>query len=187
MNIKEKLQTNYHFADQELETSLRYFKPERIQTKSFFLEEGKVSDKLAFVTSGMLRSFVYDDDADEVTTHFFLTGNVLISIDSFNNQVAAKENIVAVEDSELLVISYEEMNELMTTVPVWQQIAKDVDEYKFSEQMKRSIRFQTLSASERYQLLLQKKPEIVQKAPLRHIASYLGMDIATLSRIRKRG
>ncbi len=75
--------------------------------------------------------------------------------------------------------------ELYRILPVWRQIAKDVDEMKYTNLMNRSIRFQTLSAGERYRLFIQNNPEILKKVALRHIASYLGIDKATLSRIRK--
>jgi CRP/FNR family transcriptional regulator, anaerobic regulatory protein len=186
MDLKERLQKYYPFTEQDLTTTLSYFVPDKISAKSYFLKKGNVSDKIAFIRSGLLRSFIYNDNADDITTHFFQTGKVVISMESFNNQVPSKEFIIAVEDSDLLVITWQKMQELRQKVPVWYQIIKDVDEYKFKEQMNRSIRFQTLSATERYQLLLQKKPDIIQKVALRHIASYLGIDIATLSRIRKK-
>ncbi len=69
--------------------------------------------------------------------------------------------------------------------PAWRKIAKNVDEFKYNQLMNRSIQLQTQSASERYQLFIRKHPEILQRVALRHIASYLGIDIATLSRIRK--
>ena len=186
MDLKERLRKYYHFTEQDSEVTLSHFVPERISAKSYFLKEGKVSDRIAFIQSGLLRSFIYNDNADDITTHFFLAGTVVISMDSFNRQVPSKEYIVAIEDSDLLVITWQNMQELCQQVPLWRQIIKDVDEYKFKEQMNRSIRFQTLSATERYQLLMQKKPDIIQKVALRHIASYLGIDIATLSRIRKK-
>ena len=87
--------------------------------------------------------------------------------------------------SELLVITYERMQELYRLVPAWRQIAKDVDEMKFNDLMNRSIQLQTLSASERYQLFCEQNNDILQKVALKHSASFLGIDIATLSRIRR--
>jgi CRP-like cAMP-binding protein len=104
---------------------------------------------------------------------------------SFNDQVPSWEYIIAMEDCEVDVITYERMNELMEVVPAWRQIAKDVDEFKYNALMNRSIQLQTLTASERYLLFMKKQPDILQRVALKHIASYLGIDIATLSRIRK--
>ena len=186
MDLKDRLKNIYNLTDQELALTIDQFVPEVLPAKRYFLKEGQISDRLAFIRSGLLRSFIYNDNADEITTHFFNAGKVLISMESFNGQKPSKEYIVAIEDSELLVATYDKMQQLIEKVPVWRQIIKDVDEFKFNEQMNRSIRFQTLSATERYEQLLQNNPEIVQKVALRHIASYLGIDIATLSRIRKK-
>lgn len=186
MDLTARLKKLYKMTDEDLETSFNYFLPETLAAKSYFLKEGKVSDRLAYVRSGLLRSFIFNDNADEITTHFFVPGSVVISMDSFNKQVPAPENIIAIEDCELLVITFKGMQELQDKIPAWKQIAKDTDEYKFNQQMNRSIRFQTLSAKERYLQLMEEYPEIIQLVPLKHIASYIGVDIATLSRLRKK-
>jgi len=186
MDLERRLKEFYGMTNEELATSFTYFVPEKLKAKNYFLKKGKVSDKIAYVKSGLLRSFIYNDNADDITTHFFMAGSVAISIYSFNNQVPSRESIIAIEDADLLVITYEKMQELQMKIPTWKQIAKDTDEFKFNQQMNRSIRFQTLSASERYLQLLEKHPELVQKVALKHIASYIGVDIATLSRIRKK-
>jgi len=189
MKMKEfkcKLQEYYNFSEEDWALTEAAFLPEKLAAKNYFLKKDKVSDRIAYVLSGMLRSFFYNDQADEITTHFFKPKNVVISIESFNMQVPSLEFIVAVEDCELLVVSYDRMQDLMQRIPAWQQIVKNTDQYKYRQQMKRAIQFQTLSASERYMWLLEKHPDIVQKVALKHIASYLGIDIATLSRLRKR-
>lgn len=186
MDLKERVISLYKLTEAEWDESIKCFITDTIKARSYFVKEGKVSDRIGYIKSGLFRSFIFTDDGDEVTTHFFQPGTVVISMDSFNRQVPAKENIVALEDSELLVLTYKKVNELYQKVPVWQQITKDVDEFKFQDQLNRSISFQTLSATERYQLFCQNYPEIIKKVALRHIASYLGIDIATLSRIRRK-
>lgn len=184
--LGSRLKHFYNMTHEEIETSFNYFLPETLPAKSFFLKQGKVAKKLAYIKSGLLRSFIYNDNADDITTHFFKPGTVAISIYSFSQQVPARENIIALENSELLVITYEKMQELQQIVPTWSKIAKDTDEFKYNQQLNRSIRFQTLSAKERYLQLMEKHPELIQRVPLKHIASYLGIDIATLSRLRKK-
>lgn len=186
MDLGSRLQEYYNMTDEELDISFRYFRPESLAAKTYFLKEGKVANRLAFLRSGMMRSFIYNDNADDITTHFFLPGTVVISIYSFNRQVPARESIITLEDCEVLVIGYQEMQELMEKVPAWKKVAADTDQYKFHQEMNRNIRFQTLSAKERYLQLMEKHPEVIRCAPLKHIASYIGVDIATLSRLRRR-
>lgn len=186
MNLVERIKKFYNLSEEDLNLSMDSFKPVSIPAKTFFLKEGKIAGYVGFIESGLFRSFFYDDNANEITTHFFQPGTIVISMESFNNQVPAKENIIALEDSKIYAVSYREMMELYKMVPAWRQITKDVDEMKFNDLMNRSIQLQTLSAKERYELFCQNYPEIIKRVALRHIASYLGIDIATLSRIRKK-
>ena len=186
MDFVEKIKTFYNLTQEELDISAHSFEPVSVPAKTYFLKKGQTADQVGFIKSGLFRSFFYDDNANEITTHFFKQGTVLISMKSFNNQIPAKENIISLEDSELYVINYQKMMELYERVPAWRQITKDVDEMKYNELMNRSIQLQTLSARERYELFCQNNPDIIQRVALRHIASFLGIDIATLSRIRKK-
>jgi CRP-like cAMP-binding protein len=186
MDLVERIKTFYNLTIEEIEITKNAFTPKFIPAKTYFLEEGKIANEVGFIASGLFRSFFYDDNANDITTHFFQQGTVVLSMKSFNNQVPSKENIVAMEDSHIYFMTYEETMELYKKVPAWRQITKDVDEMKFNELMNRSIQLQTLSAKERYDLFCQNYPDIIQKVALKHIASYLGIDIATLSRIRKK-
>jgi CRP-like cAMP-binding protein len=185
MDFRDRLIKNYGFTDRDWAETVLRFEPTIRPAKSFFLESGMIANCLGYLRSGLMRSFFYDDQANDITTHFFQAGSVVISMKSFNDQVPARENIIAIEDCELDVITYTKMTELTELVPSWRQIAKDVDEFKYNQLMNRSIQLQTLTASDRYQLFTRKHPEILKRVALRHIASYLGIDIATLSRIRR--
>ncbi|MDF1576575.1 MAG: Crp/Fnr family transcriptional regulator [Bacteroidales bacterium] len=185
VDFRERLIEHYGFTDRDWEETVSRFRPETLPARSFFLEKGQVASRLAYLRSGMMRSFFYDDQANDISTHFFRQGTVVISMKSFSGQVPSRENIIAMEDCEMDVITHAQMLELMEKVPAWRQIAKDVDEFKYNALMNRSIQRQTLTASERYRLFVKKYPDILQKVALKHIASYLGIDIATLSRIRR--
>ncbi|MEA3478993.1 MAG: Crp/Fnr family transcriptional regulator [Bacteroidota bacterium] len=185
MDFKDRLIKHYGFTESDWAETVSRFEPVSLKAKSLFLEKGKIANRLGYLRTGLMRSFFYDDHANDITTHFFKAGTVVISMKSFNDQVPSRENIIAIEDCELDIITYKRMMELIEVVPAWRQIVKDVDEFKYNEIMNRSIQLQTLSASERYQLFISKHPEIIQRVALRHIASYLGIDIATLSRIRR--
>lgn len=185
MDFKDRLIEHYGFTESDWAETVSRFEPCTVRAKTLFLETGQVATRLGYLRKGLMRSFFYDDQANDITTHFFKEGTVVISMKSYNDQVPSRENIMAMEDCELDVITYEHMQELTALVPAWKQIAKDTDEFKYNQLMNRSIQFQTLSASERYEQFVRKHPEVLQRVALRHIASYLGIDIATLSRIRR--
>jgi len=186
MNFKESLIKHFNFTEKDWEITANYFELVELKTKEFFLEQGKISNKIAVVESGLLRAFFYNENGDETTTQFFVPDSLVISHVSFNKQVPAKENIITIEPSKLIVFTYKEFNELLQKVPAWQQIPLAASEYKIRQKEKRIQEFQTLSAKERYLKFLEKYPQVCRSATVGQIASYLGIDIATLSRIRSR-
>ncbi|HSH20255.1 MAG TPA: Crp/Fnr family transcriptional regulator, partial [Draconibacterium sp.] len=143
MDFVKRIKTFYNLSESDVNISANSFKPVSIPAKTYFLKEGKIADQVGFIKSGLFRSFFYDDNANDITTHFFQPGTVLISMKSFNNQKPAKENIISLGDSEIFVTSYQTMQKLFQQVPVWRQITKDVDEMKFNELMNRSIQLHT--------------------------------------------
>lgn len=186
MGFKEILVQKYKFSQTDWENTIQCFTPEIIKAKEHFLEFGKVAGKIGLVKSGLLRTYIIDQNGNDFTTHFNMPGSVVISIDSFNNQKPAQESIIAIEQSELLTISFQAVHDLYSKVPLFQQVCKDVAELKSKNLLDRTIQLQTLTATERYLDFCQQFPEISKRVALNHIASYLGIDIATLSRIRKK-
>jgi CRP-like cAMP-binding protein len=187
MVVNQNILEQYGLTKPEIMLTISKYRPETVKANHFFLKQGNVSNGIGFVVSGLLRTFMYDDRANEITTRFHLPGSLIISFDSFNNQIPSQENIVAIENSELMVISYNSQRELYELIPAWNQICKDLADQLSKEMIARAIQFQTLNATERYQRFCKEYPEVIRKSPLRHIASYLGIDIATLSRIRRKG
>jgi CRP-like cAMP-binding protein len=186
MNFKDSLIKHFKFTEKEWELSQPFFHSEEFKAKEYFLKAGKVSDKIAVVETGLLRTFFFNEDGVEITTQFFVPGTLVISSVSFNQQIPAKESIITIEPSRLIVFTYKNMQELIKAVPVWQQIPLAASEFKNRQKEKRIIELQTLSAKERYVKFLEKYPQVCRSATVGQIASYLGIDIATLSRIRSK-
>jgi len=186
MEVNQNLLELYGLSPAETELTMSAYTPLNLKQNDFFLKQGKVSDKIGFVISGLLRTYRYDDQGEEVTTQFYPAGSLVISFESFNHQVPSDENIVASTDAALMVIAYDKQKELYQKIPAWNQICRDLADVKSREMIERSLQFQTLSATERYRRFCHDHPEVIKVAPLRHIASFLGIDIATLSRIRRK-
>ncbi len=186
MRLDENSIKKYNLTEEEIQLTMSGYIPMSVKANEYFLEEGRVCNYIGFVTKGLFRSYFYDDNANEITTDFFPEGTLIIAFDSFNNRTPSKEFIKAIVDSELMSISYEKQKELYDKVPAWNQICKDLADVKTREMLDRASRFQTMSATDRYYAFCKECPDILQQATLGHIASYIGVDIATLSRIRKK-
>lgn len=186
VRLNEHTIDKYNLSKEELEITMSYYKPMEVKANQFFLKEGQIANYIGYVTKGILRSFFYDDHANEITTGFFPEGTLIIAFDSFNNRVSSKENIKAIEDAELMVISYQNQKELYERVPAWNKICKELADVTSKEMFERATNFQTLTAADRYNRFCEENKDLLQRVSLGCIASYIGVDIATLSRIRKK-
>lgn len=186
MKLDKDSLIKYNLTDEEIKLTWNSYVPMSVKANDFFLKEGMICHYIGFVTKGILRAYIFDDFANEITTEFYPEGSLIISFDSFNNQTPSKENIRAIEDTELMVINFDKQKEIYQLVPVWNQICKDLADSISREMLERTRQFQIMTASERYNDFCKKHPEILQRVTLGYIASYIGVDIATLSRIRKK-
>jgi CRP-like cAMP-binding protein len=186
MQVDQNTLNKYRLNEKELKLTMSQYVPLCLKANEFFLKEGEICGYLGFVTKGILRTFIFDDFANEITTEFYPEGALVVSFDSLNNQVPSKENIIAIEYSEIMVISYEKQKELYNLVPTWNQICKEMSDTISREMIDRTRQFQTMTATERYNDFCKKHASILQRVTLGCIASYIGVDIATLSRIRKK-
>ena len=173
------------FMQEELEEIFKAHEKTSFQKGDFILEEGKTANEYYILDSGLARSFVNDFNGNEVTTHFFVENEVIIEVLSIFQRVPSQENIVCITDCECWKLDYDTFQELFHKIPnlrEWGRLwmSKELFAYK-----QRSVEMFTLSATKRYLNLLEQKSKVVQLAPLKQIASYLGVTDTSLSRIRK--
>ncbi|MDP9076923.1 MAG: Crp/Fnr family transcriptional regulator [Bacteroidota bacterium] len=161
------------------------FRKIAISKNQFLLTEGKISDDYLLLEKGYLRAFAHDTNGNEVTTNFYHPGRVVFEVSSFFNRTRSKENIQALTDCEGWSITYERLNNLFHTLPEFREFGRAMLVKGFAELKTRMLTMITETAEERYEHLLKSNPDIFQHAPLKHIASYLGITDTSLSRIRK--
>jgi CRP-like cAMP-binding protein len=150
----------------------------------FILREGKICDDYIFLVEGFMRSWATDTEGNEVTTNFYSPNNLVFEVNSFFNRTRSRENIQALTHCECLRINYEELNNLFHGMPEFRDFGRSVLVKGFTTLKGRMLSMITETAEERYVHLLAANPEIFQHAPLKTIASYLGITDTSLSRIR---
>jgi CRP-like cAMP-binding protein len=156
-----------------------------LQKKELLLRQKQVCKYLYFVEKGFLRSF-YEEGENEVTTWFMKEHDFIISVKSFFDQQASHESIEAVEDCILYYISYEDLMYLYEKFHSFTFVGLMLTQHYYKQSEDRLFNLRKKDAFERYQYLLETYPEITLRCPLKHIASYLGITLETLSRIRGR-
>ena len=144
---------------------------------------GHVCRNLYFVKSGLLRVYYLKDDID-VTESFEFENAIVARADSLFNAKPSRKAIQAIEDTDLTVINGSALFQLYDTHPDIERLFRKVFELAYIQSVNRMETIQFHSAKERYKNLMENAPNTIQRIPLKHIASYLGITQVSLSRIR---
>jgi len=166
---------------QEIEKSLER---KTIPKKTILLEEGKVCKDLYFLENGLLRFFIWRD-GEAISKFFTIAPYCFTSQRSFTSQKPTKENIEALEDSVIWQMKREDAYELFK-FESWSNFIRELtQEVQYNtEVILEEIQNQT--AEERYSKMLEEKSILLERVPLKYLASYLGIAPQSLSRIRKK-
>ena len=148
-----------------------------------FLDEGDVCKQIGFVQKGLVRQYYYPDKK-EFTEHFSCEGDVFICIESFLRQVSSRLIVEALENTVIYGLPHDEVLALGAECYEIEVLYRGLLENSLILSQVKMDMFRMETANERYNRLLREQPEIVKRAPLSHIASYLLMTPETLSRVR---
>lgn len=149
------------------------------------LTEGQVSNEYFIVEEGLVRSFVYNYEGEDITTGFAGKKDVLIEVASIFPRLPTKENIQCITDVKLWRISFQEFQILFDRIPAFREWGRSWMALELYKNKNRTTEMITLPATQRYLQLMESHPQIVLQSPLKHIASFLGVADTSLSRIRK--
>ncbi len=158
---------------------------ENLPKKTLLLREGKVCDHVYFIEKGLVRAF-YHTDGQDTTDWFMQEGDLIISVYSFFLQLPSFENIELLEDCTLVSIPYQDLQWLYQQYPEFNFVGRVLTERYYVRGEARAIALRRQTALERYESLLETNPQLLHRAHLKHIASFLGMAPETLSRLRSR-
>lgn len=173
------------FSLQEIKDLSGLFEEKTIKKGDVFLHEGEKCREIAFVKSGIFRSYYTSDDGKESTYCFRFPNDFLASYSSFISGKPSLEAIQAISDADLLILQKNKIEELAQNNQNWTKFLKIIAEQEYLELEKRFFQLQRDNASQRYEILIKNQPDYVQNIPLHYLASYLGITQRHLSRIRK--
>jgi CRP-like cAMP-binding protein len=149
----------------------------------FLLREREVCDYIFFIQKGVARIY-YNKNEKEITEWIAMDEQFFFSITSFFQRTPSHLIIQTLEPSEVMGIHYNDLTRLATEHHEVETLFRKMLSFSLilSQQRMDSIQFET--AHQRYEKLIQNSPDIVKRVPLTYIASFLGVTLETLSRIR---
>ena len=167
-----------NISEKEAKQIVSFFKLVTLEKDEEFCKKGQVNTKLGILLSGLLyATYETPKKSDEVSRFFFLPENFIVSdFESFTRSTPAKETIIAIEKSELLVISYADMRKLYKAVPIMNYVGRKIAELSYIRAMHRIYDLQVLHAEGRVKKFFKDHPSFYNRVGKQEIASYLRMN-----------
>ena len=169
----------------EEELIVNSFKPLTLKKGEFFLKAGQINRYIAFLHKGLVRYFVYND-GDESTFEFTKEGEFVADYQSFNNHSPSIQNIQAIEECDILVINYQDVQKIFNNTHNGNLIGRRIIEHRFDIMVRQLLAIYMQNHVERYQSFIDNYSDLAQRIPQYLIASYVGVKPPSLSRIRRR-
>lgn len=169
----------------EKEEVNRLFTPRTYKRRALLLNEGDISSHYTFVVSGCFRMYAVDEKGKEHNLQFATENEWIMDFQSFYERKPSKLYIEAVESSEVLQITNEDLLYLYTHYHKFDRNFRIIIERKFIGFQNRILETISVSSEERYENFMKQYPDLIQRLPNTQIASYLGITPEFLSKIRK--
>lgn len=159
------------------------FIPKTLKKNDFFLKEGQLNNKAAFIRKGLVRYYVIKKD-EESTLEFMKESEFVADFPSFSQRKKSEQYIQAIEDCELLVTDYDGIQRIYNEISNGNLIGRLVMEDRIVLMMDKILSIYKHNPEERYEHFIKHYSSIAERIPQYLIASYIGIKPQSLSRIR---
>jgi len=184
--LKRYIQLNISIPNDALDKIVSHFKPLTAKKNAILLSQGETCNKLYFVNKGCIRTYYITGQGHEKSRFIALEGMIATSLTSFISQQPSFEFVDALEDSELLFINHANFYKLINDLPEWGEFYAKLLEFAYIYQNKKIEELVTLSAGERYAILMKEHPGYIRRLSNKVLASYLDITQETLSRLKSK-
>lgn len=156
------------------------------QKKEIFIKSGIVQQSIGFIVSGLIRSYYIDDNGNEKTVRFYAENDYATHYTAFITQQPSKYTFQCLENTVLVLLSYENMQLLYRQIPTFEKYGRLLAEEILKMQQHRIESFIFQTAQERYLDFMKQNPDLYNRVTISHLCSYLGIERQTLTRIRQK-
>lgn len=182
--ILETISKYITFTKEESGFFLSLLREKKMRKRQFLYQEGDVCKYTTFVNKGLLRTYAIDNNGAEHVFQFATEGWWIGDIESLKNQTPTMMNTDALEDSEILMISKQDMDLLYEKISKYEHFSRMILENAYISHQQRILHNICFSAAERYQHFIEKYPDWAGRIPQNQIASYLGITPEFFSKMK---
>ena len=185
--IQKSLESEKYFQKKDLpilEKIAALLFSKKFKKKEIILREGQVCKEIYYVKKGLLRVYIIND-GKEVNTWFVKEGDFITSIGSFHYQLPSDHYIDAVEDSEIISIKKSTLEFIVRNNHKAALFAMNELFNKLCDYQNQASALRFMNAENRYHYLYKKNNDVLSRLSQKHIASFIGVDVAYLSKVIK--
>ena len=179
------IQQNLSISSIKAEEIADQFTEKALLKNELILQENKVCNEYYFLVRGFIRAYTFDTRGNDITTGFYSGNQVASELYSFFKRVPSKETFQALSDCSTWYITFENLQVAFHSMPEFREFGRSMLVGAYGDLKQRMLSMLHHTAEERYLHLVKSSPGIFQHAPLKNIATYLGVTSTSLSRIRK--
>lgn len=184
-SINNYFHSLFSIQDEVVEKITEKFNQFELKANDVLLDQNTISTKTYFLEKGYVRSYLLNEDNEEITTNIYAAPCFVNDFLSFFRQQPTKEIYQAVTDCTFWETGLENVQYNFHNIPEFREFSRLLFVLNYHNIHNRLIEMASQKASTRYSNLMKKDPDIFQHVPLKIIASYLGIKDSSLSRIRR--
>lgn len=174
-------------VDEEEQQFIRtVFTEKRLGKDEYLLREGEVCKEVGFIIKGLARYFIRKESGEEMIYDFGKEGNFICNYESFLDRSPSSKNIQFIEDTTWLSISFDNLQVFYKKIREGEKFGRIICEQIFVDALRKITSLYTFTPEQRYQQFLDSYPHLQQRIPQYYVASFVGVQPPSLSRIRKR-
>jgi len=171
-------------SDKNWESLKKVLTVRRYQKGESLLKTGELCQSIFFIESGFCRA-VYHHEGQELNTNFYFENELATNIRSLKQGKGSEYAILAEEDLEAIIFDKDRLYELFSRSSEIDAMGRKLMEGVLARQEEQAKLFQFDTAQKRYDYMIKIQPQVIERVPLEHIASYLGISLDTLLRIHQ--
>ena len=184
LRLKKFLQSNFQLSESDWIIIEPFFEEVILRKYDYFIKEGKVCRRMAFIAEGVLR-YCMNRDGEDITCYFVSEDNFAGDPDSFLSRQPSDKNMQALTDCVLFGISYDNCKKMEKSFLRFGEISGSINHRVMMDLLMQRDFLQQADALTKYKEFISKFPHILQRVPLSYVASFLGIAQQSLSRLRR--